>query len=327
MIKYLQTVFGESVSAKKVSFPKGTPSYLIDGYTPQRIELNHNAAIVLTPKGSTPPLPTLKKQYAKIKLLFGFPCAVCLDHMTSLQRKNLIESGIPFVCPGTQVFFPFWGSVFCEKFPVQYAGEHFAPATQLVFLYLYGTDTNASPTLSELATKTELSPATCSRAMRELTAAGLFRIRTDGTAKYLEPLFGRGERLQKAFPLMRSPVERTIYVRSLPDFAIFQSGLLQLSEITMFGANSTDPGFAIYRRDIKKLPKDILISKETFLDFGGYAVESWLYDPKILSCNNRVDDLSLLLSLQDERDERIQLCLDEIRTRYGLLTNKEDNKQ
>jgi hypothetical protein len=41
-------------------------------------------------------------------------------------------------------------------------------------------------------------------------------------------------------------------------------------------------------------------------------VELWRYDPAILGSGAEVDALSLVLSLQDERDERIQDAVEEL---------------
>ena len=68
----------------------------------------------------------------------------------------------------------------------------------------------------------------------------------------------------------------------------------------------------------EKIPKDDQISYQDFLDFGGYTVEVWKYNPLSLSDNEYVDDLSLILEMTDYKDERIQNCLDEIRNKYGI---------
>jgi hypothetical protein len=47
-------------------------------------------------------------------------------------------------------------------------------------------------------------------------------------------------------------------------------------------------------------------------------LEVWKYDPFLLSNNDHVDDLSLMLSLRDDTDERVQKELDTIRNNYGM---------
>jgi hypothetical protein len=42
----------------------------------------------------------------------------------------------------------------------------------------------------------------------------------------------------------------------------------------------------------------------------------WSYTPVLLPGSRTVDPLSLMLSLQEEADERIQLALDELKERF-----------
>lgn len=59
-------------------------------------------------------------------------------------------------------------------------------------------------------------------------------------------------------------------------------------------------------------------------DFGGSVIEEWSYDCTPVMEGRRVDDISLLLSLECEKDERIQQGLDEIRRKHGLLVAEEE---
>ena len=53
-------------------------------------------------------------------------------------------------------------------------------------------------------------------------------------------------------------------------------------------------------------------------------MEVWSYDPSLLSVNGVVDDISLLLSLDNHANERIQSGLDVIRKRYELPIKYEE---
>ena len=86
----------------------------------------------------------------------------------------------------------------------------------------------------------------------------------------------------------------------------------------MVGAKEYDRGIAVSTRVASTIPTEYIISKREFEDFGGSAIEVWSYAPELLSDNGRVDDISLLLSLDNDPDERIQMGLDEIREKHGL---------
>lgn len=68
--------------------------------------------------------------------------------------------------------------------------------------------------------------------------------------------------------------------------------------------------------------KNCLLEEE-FLDFGGSVIEEWSYDCTPVMEGGRVDDISLLLNLGCEKDERIQQGLDEIRRKHGLPIEEE----
>lgn len=56
----------------------------------------------------------------------------------------------------------------------------------------------------------------------------------------------------------------------------------------------------------------------------GSVIEERSYDCTPVMEGRRVDDISLLLSLECEKDERIQQGLDEIRRKHGLLVAEEE---
>ena len=124
---------------------------------------------------------------------------------------------------------------------------------------------------------------------------------------------------------MRAPVIRDIYVKKNPEgLTLSLCGIRALSMLSMVAASEKDPGIAISRNRIKRLPKEDIISEEEFLDFGGIVIEEWSYDCTPVMEGGRVDDISLLLSLACEKDERIQQGLDEIRRKHGLPVAEEE---
>ena len=52
---------------------------------------------------------TVQKFFAACAIV---PCALYLDGLTAQQRRNLVESRIPFIAEPQQVYLPFWGCFF-----------------------------------------------------------------------------------------------------------------------------------------------------------------------------------------------------------------------
>lgn len=253
----------------------------------------------------------IKKQLSKFQEICDFPCALCLENITSKQRRNLIESNIPFISPSQQVYLPFWGCSFLEKFKAETTvPDKMAPGTQLVFLYLYYLKTANATNLTQISKELSLSKATCTRAIDDLTAPASLPARR-GNNKWVTPAFEKPEFLKKGYPRLKSPVERLIYVKSsFYDAALPKSGVIALADISMVGADEQDGAAAISKKGGTGILAAEIISEQDFRDFGGRILEVWRYDPTLLANGGRVDDISLLLSLEDNPNERIQMGLE-----------------
>lgn len=64
--------------------------------------------------------------------------------------------------------------------------------------------------------------------------------------------------------------------------------------------------------------------RRALFKFGGYVTEVWRYDLALFADGGRVDDISLLLSLNNSSNERIQMGLDEIRKKHQLPIKDEE---
>lgn len=326
MFSYLKTVFGANITVTEFDYPDNTPFYIRDGYKAQCLSWNKNQCVLLSPNSSSWRLPTLKKQLLKFQEICTVPCALCLENMTSLQRRNLIENNIPFISLSQQVYLPFWGCSFFERFKTETpVTDKMAPGTQLVFLYLYYLQNTDNINLTQISRHLLLSKATCTRAINDLTASGLITQKAVGTNKWIAPAYNKPELLKKGYARLKSPVERLIYVKTpLADPGKPKSGMLALADLSMVGADEHDGAIAVSKKTGATISTDDILSEQDFQDFGGYIVEVWSYDPVLLAHGGRVDDISLLLSLENNPNERVQMGLDEIREKHELPIKYEE---
>ena len=320
MLDFLRTIFGDSITVTEFHFSDATPFYIRDGYCAYRLSWNDHPCVVLSPVSPSWRLPTLKKQLMKFQEICTIPCALCLDHLTSSQRRNLVENNIPFISLSQQIYLPFWGCAFHEQFKSQFhAADKMSPGTQLVFLYLYYLQTDEQINLTRISKDLLLSKATCTRAIHDLTSSGLLKQKAEGTNKWIFPAYEKPELLKKGYDRLKSPVDRVIYVKELPENQDqIKSGLLALADFSMVAPNVHDGAIAVSKKAAAKIPVEYILSKQEFHDFGGYVIEVWSYDPLLLTHTGRVDDISLLLSLDSDSDERVQMGLDEIREKHEL---------
>jgi hypothetical protein len=317
---FLSSVFGDGITVESCAFSRETPFFIIDGYVPFMIAWGENRCVVLRPVNETLRLPSMKANLEHYQRISSEPCALALDNLTSLQRRNLMESRIPFVSLSQQIYLPFLGCIFSERFrSMPSPGEKMAPGTQLVFLYLYYRRNEQRENMSDIASALSLSKATCTRAVDDLLSSGLIKVSTEGTKKWIEPLYAKNEFLGKGWNRLKSPVEKVIYLKTAySGFCGIIGGIRALEKSTMVCALESDGAVAVSRKSARDIPSPDICSKEYFEDFGGSVVEVWSYDPAVFAAGGHVDDISLILSLEDSSDERVQAALDEIRKRHGL---------
>lgn len=325
MLSFLKSVFGSDIEEMEYRYENDTPYYIRDGYTPQLLVWRQNKCITLTPRTSSWRLPTLKKQLKKFQELRAVPCALCLENLTALQRRNLIENHIPFISLSQQVYLPFWGCFFHEQFKAEISvADKMAPGTQLIFLYLYYQQSTKPVNLTQIAKELSLSKATCTRAVDDLFASGLLTQNTEGTNKWVTPACGKSKFLKKGYERLKSPVERILYVKTpIQVENRITSGIRALAQQSMIGITEQDGAIAVSKKAAAKIPAESLCTEQYFRDFGGAVIEVWSYDPVILAKNACADDISLLLSMDNNPNERIQMCLDEIRNKHELPTKEE----
>jgi DNA-binding MarR family transcriptional regulator len=317
----ISLIFGNAVFEKDFRFPTGTPNYIRYGYSVKKLVFGEKQCLLVRPKESDWNLATVKKQIKTIGQITGQSIIVDLDRLTASQRTNLIESGVAFISGTGQVFIPFWGSYFEEKIiNAQQPAETMSANAQLVFLFLfYNRKEIAGITQTQIAHALNMPKVTCTRAVQLLSGLGLIQTVDAGTAKRVFLNEQIPNILQKAISFMNSPVHKLLYVSSLPGNIRFKiSGIRAVTEQSMLQALPSDGAFAIDREAAKGIDRSILLDEQFFRDFGGQIIEVWKYDPFLLSDTEYADDISLLLDLADESDERVQYQLDGIRGKYNL---------
>jgi DNA-binding transcriptional ArsR family regulator len=310
---YLNFLFEIDLILQDYAFPGIVPIYLVDGYRFQMTSAQGINFITMEPTVKEYRLPTLVKHLAKASQLSGLACVLVLSSLRSSQRNALIQQHVPFLVPGAQLYLPFAGCAFTEKKTnALRLPEALAPGAQLVFLYLYYRKSSSAVTASELALQLKLSKATLTRAVSALEQLGLISVRAEGTKKLLTPaIAAKGDLLNNAKPFLQSPVQQTIYLSKQPENA-FLGGILALSSQTMLSATKMDGSYVVSTGQVKELESD-KISKQDFLDFGGFPVEVWKYDPVLLSDGKTVDTISLILSFNQEYDERTEQALQSVK--------------
>ena len=97
MLDYLQSVFGAGIKVEPYVFPADVPFYIRDGYSARILSWGKNECLAVKPFDKSARLSALKKHIQTIAALCGRLCVLELDGVTAAQRRNLLESRIPFI--------------------------------------------------------------------------------------------------------------------------------------------------------------------------------------------------------------------------------------
>jgi hypothetical protein len=233
--------------------------------------------------------------------------ALVLPGITFYGRQQLVRLGVPFVVPHRQAFLPPRMVDLREGFPrtPEKGTVRLAAAAQVVLLRDLLGKPIGTFSLRELAADLGYSAMTLSTVRSELEVLGLCATDQKGRSSHLV-FQAKGRALwEKAEPHLRNPVRARHWVRRLHgNRKALKAGLTALAAATLV-SDDPIPTFAMKAADFRaQLEKGNLVGCQGPED-ATERIESWIYDPQLLSHGPAVDTLSLYLSLRNTHDERV----------------------
>lgn len=312
MLRYLDEILGLSAEEAPWLEEKQLPLYLRSGRAYSILRLQGMEALLVRMDAAEFRLAAFEKQLIKLAEYWpGGQIVLCFQKLTAYQRKALIEHRIPFLVPGSQIFFPQLGMMLQERMPaVRKAPERLTAAAQQLLLYLLYRGDVRPTGKAALAHQLGVSPMNITRAVQVLEELSLVRTEKRGRCDYVSPLeTGRGL-YEKARPYLISPVQKKLYVKRLPEFEQFplcgESALAAVSMLNPPAVSCRAVGRSVNRMLLDKETVDPAWSREEeYLE-----LELWKYDPQLLTQNGRVDVVSLACSLKENSDERVEQAVE-----------------
>lgn len=250
----------------------------------------------------------------KVRTIAGQPVVYVTDALASYERRRLIEQKVPFIVPGNQLYLPDLGldlrEYFRQRAPAAEAA--LSPSAQAMLITaLLQQPWEAEWQPSKVGGALGYTPMTQSRVVKELTAAGCATAYTVGRSRWLRMEHPPRQIWERAKPVLRTPVKRTVWVDTDYPIASQLAGLSALAHYSMLAepkwqvyAIGTSDWKAAVNAGVRELPEPIAGAREWQL---------WSYSPALLPGAATVDPLSLMLSLQDNSDDRVQIALDELK--------------
>lgn len=321
-ITYLHQTLGEDL-VQEGAWERGAqlPRYIAQTYDIGKARLAGIEVLLMANKDGVQALPALLKQRALIQKEAGVPVIWVGDTLQAYARKEMVARRMPFIIPFKQVYLPPLGVEFQERALATRvdAKEKLHVATQVFLInVLLG---NLPDTLNpkEIAAHLDYSLMTMTRIKSDLMEHGWLDVGAYKNERIWR-LNLQGSALWDAVkPCLQNPVRKRIWLRNPHDkfLQLPLAGLSALAEQTMLG-EPQNVVRAIGEMEWRSTQKE-LIAEQMLPEAieGALELEVWRYAPwrtqHKQERNDYVDPYSLLLSLEDMNDDRVQIALTEIR--------------
>lgn len=306
-MEYLDKVLGIEVTYENAEF-NHLPNFIVTRYRLQMTSLNGEKVIFLYPKTELEQIGVLKKHIARIQKNENSPVVLVLKEVTFRQKEYLIREKIPFIVEGKQIYLPFMALYLQERCSAEKPlREVILPSAQMLLLHFIYRGAQELST-SQAAKDLGVTPTSISRASKQLEKMGLLQIKKMGVQRILWSEDSSRTLFEKAEDKLVNPIKRTVYIpKELAGADMLESGYLALAEYSMLN----EPNAKCYATDKISQWKDVMTNnlQDPQLQV---AVEMWRYDPRKLSKQNIVDELSLALALRENTDERVEEAVEEM---------------
>ncbi len=315
---YLTEVTGLKVTANPLN-SRDLPYFFARLYALYHLQIGgaRFTAVLLRQSDEFKPAQFLKHLH---QAPFIAPDEICVvaQNLPTYVRKRLIERRIAFVVPKVQMYLPAIGMDLrprsAGKRPVQV--ELYSPATQVVLIHWLLGRIHGMATPLALSKRLWYSAMTMSRAVDELEATQAVQVERRGRERVITFPEERRATWEKVLPHLRNPISKTVRVleHDVDLKMVLPAGINALSKRSMLSGDSC-PEYAVSGAGWKGMEK-AGIEKIPIEEPGTCVLQIWRYDPKVLQTDGLIDPFSLYLSLQEERDERIEMALEDMLGRY-----------
>lgn len=310
--RYLIEVLGVTPIINPWDGEKSLPYYLQDAFEFASIELLGGRYVLIIDRDHGDGASKIRKHIDTLLTATGAVGIYVAPVTTSYERKRLVEQRVPFIVPGNQLYLPDLGIDLREYFRLRKSKttKNLSPATQALLITALLDPSNEPRRPAALGERLGYTSMTLSRAVQELEQNQLANVVEFGRERWVH--FDEAHAVwHKARSLMSSPVKKEFW--AIPTQYILQrarlAGESALASKTMLAdplhpiyAVSTDEWRLAELQGLKILPHP---------EPGAYQWQIWRYSPELQPNAPTVDPFSLVISLKNNRDDRVQVALSE----------------
>ena len=212
--EYLQDMLGFSAALRPWPEAAFLPRYLSAGREFFLLDIAGEECLLIKTKAASFRLSAFRKQLSKLPDGAPENIVLCFDALSAHQRKALIECGLSFLVPGSQLYLPFLGAMLQERTkPLRTAPERLSPTGQFLLLHYIYNMCSKSATKAQIAKVTKLSPMNVTRAVQELSLLGLLTVERAGRCDRVTPAAVGYLLYQRAKPFLIDPVQKRMSIK------------------------------------------------------------------------------------------------------------------
>ncbi|MCD7948961.1 MAG: MarR family transcriptional regulator [Erysipelotrichaceae bacterium] len=279
------------------------PLYILNTFMIKKAIISNINCIALIPYDELPTLVSLKKQIETIQKVENLPVFLKLEYLSDFRKESFFNHGISFILTDKIVYLPFMYTLITNSKFYSKKGDPLTNSTQLLFMWILYQNTDKFY-ISDAIDTLHFSNMTITRACRQLITTQIFQEHKNGRKIYLTTEFSKKELFNQMKSYLKTPVMYTGYInKSDINHHMILSGESALGYYSFLNPPRI-PVYAISKANIKELT----IYDELVYSDNQVEIEVYRYDPFLFSKDNKIIDiLSLVISLLDNYDERIEI--------------------
>ncbi len=311
MKKELENYFGCQIETEEYKCALELPVYMAVRKI-EIVKLFHSRfAVVDISEDASMTSSAMKKQQERYEQVLQMPVAFQVKLDGVAMRNSLIKKKIAFLSLPDNVFLPFLGIVLQEirEKKIIHA-DKMMPATQMVFLELLYQKSREGFTKSQIAEELNLTKTSITRATTQLEEMNLILQEKHGKEVKIFRNASPRSYYENAKPYLINPVQK---VKEVKWEECLESACAAGESALSWNTSLNPPQIeekAIYKGS--EIIDQLELTDIRFTEARCVKLQLWKYDPCYFVQNGVADPVSLICSLREMDDERIEMCIEEL---------------
>jgi len=285
--------------------------------------------LLLPVENKYPGAVTLGKHIAQVQKATDKVVVYVCQSLSVPERRSLIANNINFIQPGYQMFIPELAMDLRESVRTRRNEKDVStllPAAQaMVLARLYeGWDSDTIFNSNGIMNGFKYSRVTLAKVIDQMLKLGIVHpAQSQGFKNCYSFGAPPAEVFKNVRRFMRSPVKRKVAIDRVlhTGNGVFLAGETALAKCTML-AGPVQPIFGMTKKQFDTLVEEQAFKVTDSVDETRAWVEIWAYR-SLKEGRNIADEASLLLSLENIPDERVQLALDKLKEAVAWLKSED----